>query len=135
VQVVVDLDAAATEERPAARTADVRGDRVEPRRLELGADAAPEGTERVEERRLDGVLGLLAVAELPQAEALERPRIALEERVQLDVLLPDRPDLDRIELWCFGAQRGPPGLAYRSVRPIPKNGNPSDARRRRSSWS
>jgi hypothetical protein len=110
VQVVVDLDAAAAEERAAARAADVRGDRVEPGRLELRADAAAEGTERVQEGRLDGVLGLLAVSQLAQAEALERLRIALEERVQLGVLLPDRPDLDRIELWCLGAQRRPPGL-------------------------
>ena len=56
-------------DRAAAREADVVGDLEEPRRLELGHDPALDAAERVQERALDGVLGLLAGAELVQAVA------------------------------------------------------------------
>ena len=55
------------------------GDLVEPGRLELRDDAALECAEGVQERRLDGVLGLLARAELVEAVAEDLSGVALVE--------------------------------------------------------
>src|SRR5207249_1160797 len=62
------LDLPTTRERPAAGQADALGDREQPRLLELRDDASLEAAERVQERRLRGVLGLFAAAEPVQAE-------------------------------------------------------------------
>src|SRR5204863_2362219 len=51
----------------------------EPGRLELGDDAALQTAERVHERRLNRVLGLLARAELVQAVPVDLRRVALVE--------------------------------------------------------
>ena len=76
------LDAAAAPRRAAARQADVVGDLEEPRRLELGHDAALDAAERVQERALHRVLGLLARAELVQAVAEDLVRVLLVERAR-----------------------------------------------------
>jgi hypothetical protein len=60
LEVVRRLDLAAPPGRAAAREAHVVGDLEEPGGLELGHDAARETAEGVHERRLDGVLRLLA---------------------------------------------------------------------------
>ena len=49
---------ATTPDRSQLREAHVLRDRREPRSLALGLDAAPQRTERVEERRLERVLGV-----------------------------------------------------------------------------
>ena len=68
--------------RAAAREADVVRDLEEPRRLELRHDAALDPAERVQEGALDGVLGLLARAELVQAVAEDLVRVLLVERAR-----------------------------------------------------
>ena len=73
------LDPAAAPRGAAAREADVVGDLEEPRRLELRHDAALDPAERVQERALDGVLGLLPRAELVQAVAEDLVRVLLVE--------------------------------------------------------
>ena len=79
LEVARALDPAATPRRAATREADVLGDLEQPRRLGLGHDAAAERAERVHVRRLDGVLSLLARAELVQAVALELRGVTLVE--------------------------------------------------------
>ena len=76
------LDAAPPPRRAASRETDVVGDLEEPGRLELGHDAALDPTEGVQERALNGVLGLLARAELVQAEAEDLIRVPLVERAR-----------------------------------------------------
>jgi hypothetical protein len=58
------------------------GDLEEPRGLELGDDAALDAPEGVQERALDGVLGLLAGAELVEAVAEDLVRVLLVERTR-----------------------------------------------------
>src|SRR5207248_1944203 len=62
-----------------ARQADVLGDLVEPRRLELRVDAALDPAERVQEGRLRCVLGLFAAAQLMQAVRVDLARVPLVE--------------------------------------------------------
>ena len=81
VEVGGRLDAAATPARAAAREADVVCDLEEPGCLELGHDAALQAPERVQERALDGVFGLLARAELVEAVAKDLVRVLLVERL------------------------------------------------------
>jgi hypothetical protein len=71
------LDAAAAERGATAREADVLGDLEQPRRLGLRDDPALQAAEGVQERLLDGVLGLLAAAEFVEAVAEELRRVAL----------------------------------------------------------
>ena len=54
-------------------------DRHEPRKLELGHDPAAEAQERVDERQLHRVVGVLAPAQLPEAEAEDRPVVPFVE--------------------------------------------------------
>ena len=54
-------------------------DTASARAFELGVDAALVAAERVQERRLHGVLGFLAVAELVQAVRIDLSRVALVE--------------------------------------------------------
>ena len=54
-------------------------DREQPRELGLGRDAALQRTMRVQERRLERVLGLVARAELVDAEPEDLSRVALVE--------------------------------------------------------
>jgi len=62
-----------------SREADVVRDLEQPRELGLGRDAALERAMRVQERRLERVLGLVARAELVDAEAEDLARVALVE--------------------------------------------------------
>ena len=62
-----------------AGEADVLGDLEQPGRLGLRHDTAAQAAERVQERVLDRVLGLLARAELVQAVAVDLARVALVE--------------------------------------------------------
>ena len=82
LEVARRLDPAAPERGAVARQAHVLGDLEQPRRLGLRDDPALERAERVQERRLDRVLGLLARAELRVAEAVQLMRVALVERVR-----------------------------------------------------
>src|SRR5262249_24523087 len=77
LEVVRRLDPSTPPRRAPARQADVVRDLEQPRRLDLGDDAALQATERVHERRLDGVFGLLARAELVQAVAEDLRGVAL----------------------------------------------------------
>ena len=77
LEVARALDPAAAPRGAAAGETDVLGDLEQPGRLGLGHDAAAERAESVHVRRLDGVLGLLARAELVQAVALELRGVAL----------------------------------------------------------
>jgi hypothetical protein len=54
-------------------------DLEQPRELRLGRDAALQRAMRVQERRLEGVLGLVARAELVDAEPEDLPRVAFVE--------------------------------------------------------
>jgi hypothetical protein len=65
---------------PLLGQADVVRDLEEPRRLELGRGPALEPAERVQERRLRRILGLLTVAELMHAEREDLPLMALVEQ-------------------------------------------------------
>src|SRR5439155_25017208 len=78
-EVLRRLDEAPARPRVLPREADVLRDLVEPRRLELGHDAALEAAESVQERRLSRVLRLLAVAELDEAVGEDLPAEALVE--------------------------------------------------------
>src|SRR5439155_22299945 len=79
LEVVRRLDPAAPPRRAAAREAHVVGDLEEPGGLELGDDAPRQAAECVHERRLDGVLRLLARAELVQAVAEDLDGVPLVE--------------------------------------------------------
>ena len=79
LEVARRLDLAPPRGRALPRQTDVLGDLVEPRRLELGIDAALEAPEGVQERRLGRVLGLLAIAQLMQAIRVDLTRVALVE--------------------------------------------------------
>jgi hypothetical protein len=48
----------------------------------LWHDAATKGTQRVEERRLHGVFGLVGLAQLEKAEAEDALRVALIQTLQ-----------------------------------------------------
>src|SRR4029450_2689504 len=79
LEVARALDPTAAPGRAAARKADVLGDLEQPRRLGLRHDAPAGRAERVHERRLDGVLRLLARAQLMEAVAEDLRRVALVE--------------------------------------------------------
>src|SRR4029450_5073014 len=66
--------------RPAAGEADVVRNLEQPRGLLLRHDAAPNAAERVQERALHRILGLLARAELVQAVAEDLVRVLLVQR-------------------------------------------------------
>src|SRR5207245_5289848 len=82
LEVVRALDPAATPRGAAARKADVLGDLEQPRLLGFGHDAPLQAAEGVHERRLDGVLRLLARAQLVDAVVVDLPRVALVERTR-----------------------------------------------------
>ena len=87
VEIPDGLDAAAPPGALTPRAADVLRDLEEPGRFELGANPAAETAVRVEERRLDGVLRLFAVAEQPEAVAedpLRVPRVEIRGGVSLE---------------------------------------------------
>ena len=73
------LDLAAAPRRAPSRETHVLGDLEQPRGLGLRHDAAAERSERVHERRLDGVLRLLARAELVLAVAQDLRSVTLVE--------------------------------------------------------
>ena len=75
-----ELEPPAPSHRLAAREADVARDPEQPGELDGGDDAAAEPTDGVEERRLDGVLGVLAAPELREAVGEDLGRVDLEER-------------------------------------------------------
>src|SRR5205823_14816630 len=77
------LEPAAAEGRAAPREADVARDRDEPGRLGMGDDAPLERTEGVQERRLEGILGVLAVAEAIEAERVDLLGVALEQPLRV----------------------------------------------------
>ena len=79
IEVAGRLDAATAERRALAGETDVLGDLVEPRRLELGVDAALEAAEGIEERRLHRVLRLFLAAELVVAVGVDLAGVALVE--------------------------------------------------------
>src|SRR5439155_12259278 len=79
VEILRRLDEAAARPRPPPGQTDVLGDLVEPGRLELRDDAALESAEGVQERRLDGVLGFFAVAQLQEAVGEDLAAEALVE--------------------------------------------------------
>jgi hypothetical protein len=78
LRVSTELDPTPTPPRPRPLEADVVRDRVQPGGFRFRDDASPQGPERVEKRRLDRVLGLLARAELAAAEAEDAVGVALE---------------------------------------------------------
>src|SRR5439155_1609022 len=73
------LDATPARPRAAPRQADVPGDLIQPRRLELGDDAALDRAECLEERRLRRVLGVLAIPQLQEAVGEDLPPVPLVE--------------------------------------------------------
>src|SRR5206468_11556974 len=91
-------------------------------RLELGDDTAPEPAEGVQEGALDGVLGLLARAELVQAVAKDLVRVLLVEvprQVGFGVL--DPVDAVRTAYGRNCCQSSPP-----TVRPVTSWVTPHD---------
>ena len=111
-EVARTLDPSSPPRRAAARQADVLGDLEEPRALGLRRDALPERTERVHERRLDGVLSLLAGAELMQAVAVDPRCVALVERVRRGGLGRHRAGLDEVRA-TYGRYSGQADLLRR----------------------
>ena len=86
IEVARRLDLAAAPGGLAASPAHVLRDLVEPGRLELRSDTAAKPAVGVEERRLDRVLGLLAVPEQPEAVAedpLRVPRVEVSRGLGL----------------------------------------------------
>ena len=70
---------AAPGRRPPLHSADVLGDRVQPRELVLGNDASLQRAVRMEEGRLDRVLGVATVAKRMDAVRQDAPGVALVE--------------------------------------------------------
>src|SRR5919197_4573342 len=79
LHVVRRLDPPPPPGRAPPREADVVGDLEHPGLLDFGDDPAREAAEGVHERRLDGVLGLLARTELVEAVAEDLRRVTLVE--------------------------------------------------------
>ena len=75
-----ELEAAAARSRLAARKADVASDPEQPGELDGRDDAPPQPAHGVQERRLDGVLGVLAPAEPGEAVGEDAARVVLVER-------------------------------------------------------
>ena len=90
------LEPAAAEGRAAPREADVARDREQPGRLRIRDDAALERAEGVQERRLEGVLRVLAIAQTTQAERVDLLGVALKKLLRVVSRRPPRCHLARV---------------------------------------
>ncbi len=94
LQIVRSFVGAAPGSGTPPRGAGVAGNGQEPRQLHFRNDAAPQALQRVDERRLDGVVSVLAAAELLQAEPVDRAPVALVQASRVSLRRAD------IRLWC-----------------------------------
>ena len=67
---------------------DVSGNRRQPRTFAIRNDAPPQRTEGVEERRLDGILGIRELAQVASAVAEKPLRVLLVKANRMVVRLP-----------------------------------------------